>query len=194
MTGLPGNRFSWHRERTGAILGSDRRPTPPARGNVIHKYGAALAGDGRGNAVMQVAGILKAKGHVVVTTRPEATVAEVARLLKRERIGAAVVTDEDGNVAGIISERDLVRALPDHGAAVMEKRAAELMTRPVVTCAPEDTIEDVMRKMTDGRFRHLPVLEDGKLAGIVSIGDVVKNRMDELESETTLLRQYIASG
>ena len=143
---------------------------------------------------MQVARILKAKGGRVVTAKPEATIAEVARTLKAERIGAIVIAGDDGKVAGIISERDIVRALPEHGAELLDKRAADLMTRQVVTCAPDNDLDHIRREMTSGRFRHVPVLDGDKLVGIVSIGDVVKNRLEELESERQQLREYIASG
>lgn len=143
---------------------------------------------------MRVSGVLKSKGSRVVTTRPEATVGEVARTLKAERIGAIVVADESGGVVGILSERDIVRALPEHGAGLLDKPVGELMTREVVTCTPEDDLDHIRREMTGGRFRHVPVVEDGALVGIISIGDVVKNRLEELESEREQLREYIASG
>lgn len=143
---------------------------------------------------MRVSGVLKSKGSRVVTTRPDATVGEVARTLKAERIGAIVVADESGGVVGILSERDIVRALPEHGAGLLDKPVGELMTREVVTCTPEDDLDHIRREMTGGRFRHVPVVEDGALVGIISIGDVVKNRLEELESEREQLREYIASG
>ncbi len=143
---------------------------------------------------MQVARILKAKGSRVVTAKPDATIAEVARTLKAERIGAIVIAGDDGKVVGIISERDIVRALPKHGAELLDRKAADLMTRQVVTCAPDNDLDHIRREMTAGRFRHVPVLDGDKLVGIVSIGDVVKNRLEELESERQQLREYIASG
>lgn len=143
---------------------------------------------------MQVARVLKTKGSRIVTARPDATVAEVARTLKAERIGAIVITDDGGRVVGILSERDIVRALPEHGAGLLDKRVADLMTREVVSCSPEDDLDHIRREMTGGRFRHIPVIEDGKLVGIVSIGDIVKNRLEELESERQQLREYISSG
>ena len=143
---------------------------------------------------MQVARILKAKGSRVVTAKPDATIAEVARTLKAERIGAIVIAGDDGKVVGIISERDIVRALPKHGAELLDRKAADLMTRQVVTCAPDNDLDHIRREMTAGRFRHVPVLDGDRLVGIVSIGDVVKNRLEELESERQQLREYIASG
>jgi CBS domain-containing protein len=143
---------------------------------------------------MLIAQILAGKGREVVSTRPEATITEVARLLKAKRIGAVVVTDEQGELCGIISERDLARGLADHGADLLQKRVGELMTTTVTTCAPEDGVDKLMQKMTEGRFRHLPVVEGGRLIGIISIGDVVKHRLQELEAETHLLQDYIAGA
>jgi CBS domain-containing protein len=143
---------------------------------------------------MLIAQILAAKGGDVVTTRPDATVAEVASLLKAKRIGAVVVTDPAGNLSGILSERDLARGLADHGAKLLDMRVSQLMTVEVVTCSPDDGIGQLMQTMTERRFRHLPVVEDGRMIGIISIGDVVKHRLQELEAETNLLHDYIAGG
>jgi len=143
---------------------------------------------------MKVAAILKDKGDKVVTAKPEDTVAAVADLLKRERIGAVVVTGAGGSVAGILSERDIVRAIPGKGDGLLESRAADLMTRDVVTCTPETELHEVQKLMTEGRFRHIPVLADGRLSGIISVGDVVKQRLDELEAETGALKSYISTG
>jgi CBS domain-containing protein len=140
---------------------------------------------------MLIAQILAGKGSNVVSTRPEATIAEVAGLLKQKRIGAVVVVDAEGVLCGIISERDLARGLADHGGALLGMTVAQLMTRGVVTCAPEDDVTTLMQRMTDGRFRHLPVVKDGELSGIISIGDVVKHRLKELEAETHMLQDYI---
>jgi CBS domain-containing protein len=140
---------------------------------------------------MLIRQILSAKGREVVATRPEATIAEVVSLLKAKGIGAVVVTDDGGWLSGIISERDIARGLADHGTELMEMRVSQLMSVEVVTCTPEDGLEKLMQAMTDGRFRHLPVLEDGALAGIISIGDVVKHRLKELEDETHMLQDYI---
>ena len=139
---------------------------------------------------MLVGQILAAKGGKVISTRPEATIADVARLLRREKIGAVVVM-EAGALCGIISERDLARGLADHGAELLEMKVGQLMTREVVTCTREDGLDHLMQSMTEGRFRHLPVLQDGKMIGIISIGDVVKHRLDELEAETHQLQDYI---
>ena len=143
---------------------------------------------------MKVAAILKDKGDKVVTANPDDTIATVADLLKREGIGAAVVTGAGGAVVGILSERDIVRAIPEHRSDLLDCRASELMTRDVVNCTPDTDVDDVRKLMTEGRFRHVPVIVDGKLAGIVSVGDVVKQRLDELEAEAGALRSYISTG
>ena len=142
---------------------------------------------------MLVGQILAAKGSKVVTTRPDATVAEVAKLLRREKIGAVVVT-EAGALCGIISERDVARGLADHGAELLEMKVGQLMTREVVTCTPEDTVDHLRETMTEGRFRHLPVLRDGEMIGIVSIGDVVKHQLDEIQREAEAMREYISGS
>ncbi len=140
---------------------------------------------------MKVQAMLDAKGSKVATTRPHTTIATVIRMLKLEGIGALVVSDDGEALGGIISERDIVRGLVDHGNELLEMRVAELMTRAVKTCTPEASIKEVMAEMTRSRVRHLPVLEGGRLCGIISIGDVVKNRLEELETETNVLRDYV---
>ncbi len=140
---------------------------------------------------MKVQAMLDAKGSKVATTRPYATIATVLRMIELERIGALVVSDDGETLGGIISERDIVRGLVDHGHELLEMQVAELMTRAVKTCTPESNIKDVMAEMTRNRVRHLPVLDGGKLCGIISIGDVVKSRLDDLETETNVLRDYI---
>ena len=140
---------------------------------------------------MLIAQILAGKGSKVVATRPDATIAEVAGLLKQKRIGALVVTDADDRLCGIISERDLARGLADHGAGLLEMKVAQLMTAEVVTCGPDDGVETLMQTMTERRFRHLPVVGDGELIGIISIGDVVKHRIDQLEFERDQLDNYV---
>jgi CBS domain-containing protein len=143
---------------------------------------------------MLIGQILASKGHDVVTTGPEATVAEVARVLKTRRIGAVVVTDPEGELCGIITERDLACGLADHGADLLPMRVGDVMTREVATCSPEDGIDRLMQQMTEGRFRHLPVMQDGRMIGIISIGDVVKYRLEELENEAHMLHDYISGG
>jgi CBS domain-containing protein len=143
---------------------------------------------------MHVRNILDTKGNRVTTIRPEATIAATSRLLAEQRIGAALVTDAANKIVGILSERDIVGGLARHGAAVAELTVADLMTRDVLTCSPDDTIADIMGVMTTRRVRHLPVLDDGRLAGVISIGDVVKSRLDETKLEVESLRDYVLAG
>lgn len=140
---------------------------------------------------MKVKDLLAAKGDAVATTRPDATIATALKRLKMEGVGALVVSEDGKSVAGILSERDIVRGLPDHGADLLDMRVEEIMTRAVKTCALDSTVDELMHEMTRSRFRHMPVVVDGELRGIVSIGDVVKNRLEELETETHVLRDYI---
>ena len=143
---------------------------------------------------MKVRDILGTKGGGVATIRAEAAISTVVRRLRLEGIGALVVSEDDAQVVGIISERDIVIGLADQGAELLEKRVIDLMSTPVKTCSPEVSIKDVMAIMTRSRVRHLPVVEGGRLVGIISIGDVVKNRMEEVELEAGVLRDaYIAS-
>ncbi|WP_375456532.1 CBS domain-containing protein [uncultured Methylobacterium sp.] len=140
---------------------------------------------------MTVARILADKGGSIVATTPERTLDEAIHLLAEKRIGALVVCHPDGSVAGIISERDIMRALAKLGGAAFDAPVAEHMTADVVTCRRSTSVEDVMHLMTEGRFRHVPVCEDGKLVGLVSIGDVVKTRIAAVEAEHQALRDYI---
>ncbi len=140
--------------------------------------------------MIRISQILKDKGDRVVTIAPDATIAEAVDVLQRERIGAIVVQEKE-ELVGILSERDVAHGLAEHGAEVLAKRVADLMTREVVTCTPESRVQEIMKEMTVRRFRHLPVIKDGALVGVISIGDVVKNRLEELETETTMLQEYI---
>lgn len=140
---------------------------------------------------MQVMQILKQKGAEVTTMAADATLADAVRVLNEKRIGAVVITGRLGDIEGILSERDLVHALAEREIDLATVRISALMTRQVFTCTPETSIEELMRQMTQRRIRHLPVLNGGMLCGIISIGDVVKHRLMELESETTTLREYI---
>ena len=140
---------------------------------------------------MMVEEVLKAKGRDTVTMPGSASVAEAARLLKEKRIGAVVISDDGARVLGILSERDIVHALADFAAAALEMRVSELMTQDVVTCAPGDSIAGLMTRMTERRIRHLPVVKDGVLDGMVSIGDVVKSRIGEVEYEASAMRDFI---
>ena len=136
---------------------------------------------------MQVSDILRTKGSHVTTVREADTIESVVRLLAEKRLGAVVVEDNWAKLAGIFSERDLVNALAKRGTEIMQRPVSALMTTHVLTCAPSDRVEAVMARMTQNRIRHLPVLEDGKLAGIVSIGDLVHSRLDEKELEAGVL-------
>lgn len=140
---------------------------------------------------MQVMQILKEKGAEVTTIAADARIADAVRTLNEKRIGALVIIGRNGNIEGILSERDLVHALAERGTGLLDARVVDLMTRHVFTCTPETSIEELMRQMTRRRIRHLPVVRDDRLCGIVSIGDVVKNRLLELETEATTLREYI---
>jgi CBS domain-containing protein len=140
---------------------------------------------------MTVATILAAKGRHIVTAEPHHSLQEAARLLAERRIGAVLIAAPDGSLKGILSERDIVRAIALRGAAALDDKVEAHMTRNVVTCTEASLIAEVMEEMTKGRFRHLPVVKDGKLAGMVSIGDVVKQRIAEAEAESRSLRDYI---
>ena len=143
---------------------------------------------------MAVAQILAQKGRTVTTVRPSQTLKEVAGILAQHRIGAVVVTDPAGAIAGIVSERDVVRAIAERGAEALGLMVREVMTVKVRTCSPRDTEAELMGLMTEHRIRHLPVVEDGKLAGMISIGDVVKLRIETIEQEAEHLKSYIASA
>lgn len=137
---------------------------------------------------MKVTSILKVKGSGATTTPPFTSIATAARLLRDAHIGALVVSDATGGVLGIITERDIVHGLADRGTALLDLPVSVVMTRTPATCTPDDDIQTVMSRMTRLRVRHLPVMLEGRLHGIVSIGDVVKHRLDELELETNVLR------
>jgi len=141
----------------------------------------------------KVSSVLKHKGHDVVTVAPQQTVAWVVKVLAQNRIGAVPVISEEGQLIGIISERDIIRGLSEHADAVLTLAAEQLMTREVKTCSSEDQLVDLMEVMTLQRIRHLPVIQNGALHGIVSIGDVVKQRLEEVQSEAEELRRYIRS-
>jgi len=143
---------------------------------------------------MSVKWILDGKGTDVATMESTADVASAVRLLAAHNIGALVVIDSNHQVAGIISERDIIRELADRGVETLQRAVSEVMTRKLVTCTRVDTIGSVMELMTAGRFRHLPVVEHGQLVGIISIGDVVKHRLHEIETESATLRDYIRNA
>jgi len=143
---------------------------------------------------MNVQEILSVKGKDVVTIEPNANLAMAANLLADRRIGAVVVTGPAGRIVGILSERDIVQVLAARGINALEMQVSEAMTRKVTTCSPSDTISSIMERMTAGKFRHVPVLEQNRLAGIISIGDVVKHRLKEMEHEQAALRDYIQTA
>ncbi|CAO3430928.1 CBS domain-containing protein [Azospirillum doebereinerae] len=141
---------------------------------------------------MHIAAVLKRKGNRIIAATQADTVAAIAQLLTEHRIGAVLVLEEDGRPAGILSERDIVRAIARDGAAALSRPAADLMTRELVTGQPTDTVADLMAVMTDRRIRHIPILEDGRIVGVISIGDVVKARIDDAELEVESLRGFVA--
>ena len=143
---------------------------------------------------MFVSDILTQKGGLVFTVTPGTTVSQIAQQLSTRRVGSVLVMSGNDEVAGIVSERDLVRAMSLHGAAALELEARHVMTRDVVTCDPDDSIDQIMEIMTRGRFRHVPVVRHGELLGVVSIGDVVKARLEETRHETEALKAYIVAG
>jgi CBS domain-containing protein len=143
---------------------------------------------------MIVKSILSAKGSDVATIAPTATLAEATKILADRKIGALLVTGAGGRLTGIVSERDIVRALAEFGGGALQLPLTEVMTRKVVTCAPGDTVSVLMERMTAGKFRHLPVMDDGDLVGIISIGDVVKYRLTELQFEQDAMRDYIQTA
>ena len=143
---------------------------------------------------MNVEHLLASKGHDIITTQPHRTLAEVVKILAEKGIGAIIVTGANGDLLGILSERDIVRAVARHGAEALEQPVSKHMTAKVVTTTREASVTGVMEMMTSGRFRHVPVMRAGKLEGVISIGDVVKNRLAEIEGEHEALKQYIASA
>jgi CBS domain-containing protein len=142
---------------------------------------------------MTVRAILDSKGHDVLSVEPGAKLGEAIKLLSERRIGAVLVMSQ-GRMEGILSERDIVRVLGERGAGVMDEPVSAVMTRKVVSCGEKDTVSEIMETMTNGKFRHLPVVEDGKVAGLISIGDVVKWRVGEYEREQEALRDYIKTA
>jgi CBS domain-containing protein len=143
---------------------------------------------------MNVAAILKQKGREVFTTAPDTPLLEITKLLGMHGIGCIVITGPDGKVIGIVSERDVVREISRAGSKVLKEPVASCMTKTVFTCREADTIDRLMAEMTAHRFRHMPVVERGRLTGLVSIGDVVRMRIAEAEMEAAAMREYIATG
>lgn len=143
---------------------------------------------------MTVRSILDEKGRDVFTMRPTITLAEAAQVLAQKRIGALILVDESGEIAGILSERDVVRMIGTKGPECLSESVADVMTLKVLTCTEDATLHQVMDTMTRGRFRHLPVVRDGRLIGIVSIGDVVKRRIEDAERDAEEMRTYISAA
>jgi CBS domain-containing protein len=143
---------------------------------------------------MTVKAIIDAKGGDVTTIEPTIDLATAAKLLAERRIGALVVMGADRRVAGILSERDIVRAVSERGSAALQEQVGQVMTHKVATCTYDETIHSIMERMTAGKFRHVPVIELGRLVGIISIGDVVKYRIEEMEHESAALRDYIQTA
>ncbi|MFJ7217083.1 CBS domain-containing protein [Amycolatopsis sp. NPDC098790] len=143
---------------------------------------------------MRIADLLRKKGSAVATVTPETTVTALLANLAEHNVGAMVVVAPDGAIAGIVSERDVVRRLNDHGPSLLEGPVSSIMTKLVASCTPDDSVDQLSVLMTERRIRHVPVLAEGRLAGIVSIGDVVKNRMEQLEKSQEQLEAYISQG
>ena len=143
---------------------------------------------------MTVSIILAGKGREVVTIEPNATLTAAVALLAEKRIGALMILGADRRVVGILSERDIVRALAERGAGVLEEPVSRTMTRKVSTCTESETVSNIMERMTDGKFRHVPVVDQGQLVGIVSIGDVVKHRLHEMERDSAAMHDYILTA
>jgi CBS domain-containing protein len=143
---------------------------------------------------MNVKAILAAKGGEIVCIEPTADLAAATQLLSANRIGAVLIRGAGGHIAGILSERDIVRALSEHGSAALTLPVGQVMTRNVTTCTEDDNIANIMERMTSGKFRHMPVVNKGHLVGLISIGDVVKQRVEEIEGETNALRDYIRTA
>jgi CBS domain-containing protein len=143
---------------------------------------------------MTIAGILAAKGRDVVTTQPQRTLAEVVEVLVTKNIGAVVVANDQGKVIGILSERDIIRTVAKRGTAVFNDSVSMHMTAEVITISEDERVHEAMEKMSNGRFRHLPVIRHERLVGLVSIGDLVKHRLAEYEYEQKAMREYIATA
>lgn len=142
---------------------------------------------------MTVRSILNTKGHQIMSVEPDAKLSAAIKLLAEKKIGAVLVMNQN-RLEGILSERDIVRVLGDRGPGALEEPVAQVMTRKVVTCKETDTVAELMEMMTTGKFRHLPVLDNGKVVGLISIGDIVKRRVQEYEAEQEALRDYIKTA
>ena len=141
---------------------------------------------------MTVAAILSGKGHETITARSDALLGDICETLAKNKIGAVVVCSGDNSIEGIISERDIVRVVGTQGASALNLPVSSVMTKEVVTCSEDNSVNEVMARMTQGRFRHMPVVKDGKLTGVISIGDVVKFKIAQVELEAEQMRSYIS--
>ncbi|MDC0659942.1 CBS domain-containing protein [Leisingera sp. SS27] len=165
---------------------------PPTRGDKAGQESHSQSAESNlSHGQSTVASLLETKGDAIFAIRPNDTVGHAVEALKEKRIGALVVTDQNGALQGILSERDIVRRLADTPGHTLPQLVEEIMTREVKTCAPGDLLIDVAKVMNEGRFRHLPVLKDGKLAGMITVGDVVNFRLKELEYEALRMKQMI---
>ena len=142
---------------------------------------------------MTVARILAGKGRAVTTVQPHATMRDVIDILAAKHIGALVISDVNGSMKGIVSERDVVRALAKYGVDALDSPVSSCMTKEVVTASEDESVIEVARKMSAGRFRHMPVVRDGRISGIVSVGDAIKYRLEQMEAEQSALREYIST-
>jgi CBS domain-containing protein len=196
---LASEAVSWNTSRID-LLSCLREAWPdmgarfPSMPKIVTLFSDAPCSRILGSEAMNVTTILSTKGSDVATIAPTATVAEAAQVMSDRKIGALVITGAGSRITGIVSERDIVRALAKHGAGALQLPLNDVMTRKVVTCGPGDSVANLMEQMTDGKFRHLPVVDSDKLAGIISIGDVVKSRLAELELEQSALRDYIQTA
>jgi CBS domain-containing protein len=143
---------------------------------------------------MTIRMILAEKGREIVSIEPAATLKSAATLLAEKRIGAVLILGADHRIIGILSERDIVRAIGERGVAALDESVSQTMTRKVSTCTEGETLVSIMERMTEGKFRHVPVVDQGRLAGIVSIGDVVKHRLREMERDSAAMRDYILTA
>jgi CBS domain-containing protein len=159
----------------------------------VRSAGHGLCGEVR-EATMTISTILADKGRETVTIEPGASLADAAKLLAEKRIGAALILGAERRLVGIISERDIVQALAARGAAALDEPVSRIMTRKVETCSESEAIGNIMERMTEGKFRHMPVVDQGRLVGIISIGDVVKHRLQDMERESAAMRDYILTA
>jgi len=181
---------------SAGLLSARRQNSAPTKSIIFAGFAIRGCGpqpQGKGGN-MTVGIILTHKGRDVATIDPAQSLAEAIQLLAEKRIGAALVLGADRRLAGIISERDIVRALAERGAAVLNEPISGTMTRKVETCNESETVANIMERMTAGKFRHLPVVDQGRLVGIVSIGDIVKHRVHEMERESVAMRDYIMTA